>query len=154
MDETPDLPAKTQQVEEKPRLPDNLKQFVEHVGKPVTGKQIDNYTRLQELEDCRKFLTMVIEAWEKQQTQDRDLRKKYADWLMYGMGAQILVINVVFVLLGLKVLAFEQWTANTFIMAVFVEISALVLLVVKYLFPHTSDKVLELIDRLKRERTQ
>ncbi len=39
-------------------------------------------------------------------------------------------------------------------MAVFVEISALVLLVVKYLFPQTSDKVLERIDRLKREKTQ
>jgi hypothetical protein len=34
-------------------------------------------------------------------------------------------------------------------MAVFAEISALVLLVVKYLFPATSDKILELIDRFR-----
>ncbi len=88
MDETPNLPAKTQQAEEKPQLPDNLRQFVEQVGKPVTNRQIDNYAKLQELEDRRKFLTTVIEAWEKQQTQDRDLRKKYADWLMYGWACR------------------------------------------------------------------
>ena len=50
---------------------------------------------------------------------------------------------------ALETLTFEQWTANTFLMAVFAEISALVLLVVKYLFPVTTDKILELIDRFR-----
>ncbi len=134
-------------MEEKPKLPDKVQQFVEQVGKPVTGRQLDNYARLQELEERGKHLTTIIKSWQEQQSQDRELRKKYANWLMYAMGAQIISINVIFILIGSQVFVFEEWTAKTFIMAVFAEICALVLLVVKYLFPGTSDKVLELIDR-------
>jgi hypothetical protein len=141
-------------MEEKPNLPEKVQQFVEQVGKPVTPRQIDLYTRLQELEERSKHLATIIESWEEQQTQDREMRKKYANWLMYGMGVQVLAINVIFVLIGCRVLTFEPWTANTFIMAVFAEIASLVLLFVKYLFPETSDKILDLIDRFLSGKSQ
>ena len=77
------------------------------------------------------------------------MRKLYANWLMGAMSIQVVAINVIFVLIGCGVLKFEQWTANTFVTATFAEISALVLLVVKYLFPATTDRILDLIDRFK-----
>jgi len=79
------------------------------------------------------------------------MRRVYANWLMAVMSLQIVVIHVVFVLIGLGILKFEPWTANVFITAVFAEISAMVLLVVKYLFPATTDKILDLIDRFKHQ---
>jgi hypothetical protein len=62
---------------------------------------------------------------------------------------QALFVNVVFVLMGASVLTFEAWTAKTFIMAVFAEIAAMVLIVVKYLFTPSSDKVLQFLDGKK-----
>ena len=70
---------------------------------------------------------------------------------MLAMALQIGVINIVFILIGMKVLVFEQWTANTFIMSVFAEVAALVLLVVKYLFARPDDTLLRLAGR-KRQR--
>ena len=50
---------------------------------------------------------------------------------------------------GFQCLTFEAWTARTFIMGVFAEIAAMVLIVVKYLFTPSSDKVLEFLDQKK-----
>jgi hypothetical protein len=64
---------------------------------------------------------------------------------MIAMGIQIIVVNVIYVLMGCQLLKYEEWTANTFIMGVFAEVAALVLLVVKYLFNLPSDKILDLM---------
>jgi hypothetical protein len=77
------------------------------------------------------------------------MRRQYATWLMVAMSLQSVAINVVFVLIGCGLLKFDAWTTNTFIISVFAELSALVLLVVKYLFPATTDKILDLIDRFR-----
>jgi hypothetical protein len=104
---------------------------------------------LQENKERRRHRSAIVTAWKNQQTQDRAMRSRYANWLMIVMSFQILGINIIFILIGCGLLKFEPWTANVFITAVFAEISALVLLVVKYLFPATTDKSLDLIDRFK-----
>jgi hypothetical protein len=109
----------------------------------------DLLDQLRENKERRRHQSAIINAWKQQQTQDREIRRVYANWLMVVMSLQIVVINVIFILIGCGLLKFEQWTANVFITAVFAEISALVLLVVKYLFPATADKILDLIDRFK-----
>ncbi len=122
---------------------------VEKVGRAVTSKQIDHLGRLQDIQERGKHHRTIINTWKNQQNQDRSMRKLYATWLMIAMSVQIVAINLIFVLIGCSILKFEPWTANTFVMAVFAEISALALLVVRYLFPATSDRVLELIDRFR-----
>ena len=79
------------------------------------------------------------------------MRKRYANWLIGTMSVQVVVINLIFVLIGCGVLKFEPWTANTFVMATFAEISTLILLVVKYLFPATTDRIIDLIDRFQNK---
>jgi hypothetical protein len=128
----------------KTDLPKHLQALVEDVGRPVTSEDIDVYRQLQRIEGETFRLRTVLKAWKDQQSQDRDLRARYANWLMLAMGAQILGVNIVYVLMGCE-LQYDQWTANTFIMGVFAEIAALVLLVVKYLFTPASDTLLDLI---------
>jgi hypothetical protein len=127
---------------------------VEKAGGPLTNDQIDAIGKFQDIQERGKHHRTIVNAWKQQQDQDRKMRKLYATWLMLAMSVQVVVVNIIFVLIGCGVLKYEPWTANTFVMAVFAEVSALVLLVVKYLFPSTSDKILELIDsfRTKRER--
>ncbi len=126
------------------KIPDALKSLVTQVGEPVTTSQIDAYGKWQDIRDQSYRLRTVLSAWKSQQSQDRTMRQQYAWWLMFAMGAQIVVINVVFVLIGCKVLVFEPWTANCFIMSVFAEVAAQVLLVVKYLFARPDDTLLKL----------
>jgi hypothetical protein len=139
----------------KDKLPAKIQQAIEQigveveVGGQVTSDQTDALGKLHDIQERGKHNRTIINAWKQQQDQDRKMRKMYATWLMIAMSGQVVAVNVVFVLIGCGLLKFEPWTANTFIMAVFTEISALVLLVVKYLFPTTSDKVLELIDRFR-----
>ena len=135
------LPAKIQVVADKVG--------VVEVGGPVTSEQIDNIGKLQDIQERAKHDRTIVAAWKQQQDQDRKMRKLYANWLMGAMSIQVVAVSVIFVLIGCGVLKFEQWTANTFVTATFAEISALVLLVVKYLFPATSDRILDLIDRFK-----
>ncbi len=68
---------------------------------------------------------------------------------MIALAVQAVVVNVAFVLLGLGALAVEPWTARVFILAVFGEIAALVLLVVKYLFTPSGDTILKYLDERK-----
>jgi hypothetical protein len=109
----------------------------------------DALDQLRENKERRRHQSAIINAWRQQQTQDREMRRVYANWLMLVMSGQIAAINIIFILIGCGLLKFEPWTANVFITAVFVEIASLVLLVVKYLFPATTDKILDLIDRFK-----
>ena len=138
----------------KDKLPIKIQEVAQRVGveevrEPVTSEQINNIGKLQDIHERAKHHRTIVNAWKNQQDQDRKMRKLYATWLMVVMSIQIVAINVIFILIGCKVLMFEPWTANTFVMAVFTEIGALVLLVVKYLFPATSDKILELLGLFK-----
>ena len=142
----------------KDRLPAAIQEAIDEssvveVGGEVSSAQIDNLGRLQEIRDRAKHHRTIVAAWKSQQDQDRRMRKTYANWLMGAMSVQVVAINLIFVLIGRGVLKFEPWTANTFVMATFAEISALVLLVVKDLFPATNDRILDLIDRFKDRAT-
>jgi hypothetical protein len=137
-----------------PSLPPNLQGLVQSVGPPVTPKDVAVWERVQEAQDRRFRLRAILRAWDRQQTQDREMRNRYAIWLMVAMSLQSGFINVVFILLGAGVLTVEPWTARTFIMAVFAEIGALVYIVVKYLFAPTSDKILAYTGQPKRVRSK
>lgn len=133
-----------------PKIPDNLKDLVQDVGNPVTSSDVDTFGKLRQIEDRSHQVRTLVKAWKDQQTQDRKMRERYATCLIGAMGVQALVVNVVFVLMGCGVLTFEAWTARTFIMSVFAEIAAMVLIVVKYLFTPSSDRVLQFLDEKKR----
>ena len=141
----------------KDKLPEKIQQAIEaagviEVGGEVTSAEIDNLSKLQDIRERAEHHRTIVAVWKSQQDQDRQMRKTYANWLMMAMSIQVLAINVIFVLIGCGVLKFEPWTANTFVMATFAEIGALVLLVVKYLFPASTDRILDLIDRFRKER--
>jgi hypothetical protein len=107
--------------------------------------------REQNLKHRDISLKALVDAWNRQQEQDRETRRNYAKRLLGILIAQIFVINLAFFLMGWGLLKVQEGTAKTFIISTFLEISSLVLIVVKYLFPVTSDKVLEVIDRLNLE---
>lgn len=129
----------------RPQIPDTLKSITQDVGKPVSSSDVDTYGKLRQIEDRSHQVRTIVKAWKDQQTQDRKMRERYANYLILAMGLQAFVMNVIFVLIGCGVLTFEPWTAKTFIVSVFAELAAMVLIVVKYLFTPSSDRVLRFL---------
>jgi hypothetical protein len=137
----------------EPNLPDALGRHVKQLGKPVTSREVDTYSKLQSVRDQSHRLRTVVRAWKEQQAQERKLRDRYANLLIWGMGIQVLFINVIIILLGTNLITLEPWTARTFVVSVFAEITALVLVVVKFLFrgPDGSDLAAELCRERKSD---
>jgi hypothetical protein len=124
------------------------------VGDPVTNDQLSKLDKYRGIEERTKHHRTIITVWKLQQDQDRETRKRYANWLMGLMTIQVAAINLIFVLMGAGLLKFEEWTANVFVGSTFAQISAMVLLIVKYLFPASNDRILDLIDRFNQKKNQ
>jgi hypothetical protein len=133
-----------------PQMSEDLKNLVRDVERSLSSADADTYGKLRRIHDRSHQIRTIVKAWKDQQTQDRKWRERYATYLMIAIGVQALIVNAVFVLIGLNVLTFEAWTARTFIMSVFAEIAAMGLVVVKYLFTPLSDNVLLFLSKKKR----
>lgn len=130
-------------------LSEKLKGKISSVGQPLTDiNQIDDYERLESIRNRSQKIQIILTTWETQQTEERNLRKTYAKWLLIALFSQILLINTAFFLIGFGFLEIEKWIATTFIIAVFIEISALLLVVVNYLFPKVGTELIKLIENL------
>ena len=116
-------------------LSPDTRRLIESIGSPVTNEDIAIYERIRQIEDSSYRLRAVVAAWEKQQTEERDLRSRYAKWLVMVMLVQFVVINIAFFLIGFGLISIEEWVASSFIGGVLLEISSMIFVVVRYLFP-------------------
>ncbi|MGP7732849.1 hypothetical protein ACTZQ0_00955 [Oceanimonas smirnovii] len=66
--------------------------------------------------------------------QDNSLKKTYGLSLLGILAVQLIVMNAVFVLVGLDKLDYKDWALHLYVTGTLAEIFALVLIVTKYLF--------------------
>ena len=131
-----------------PNIPSQFQRFAEATGSSVSSGDIEPWARLREVEDRSYRLRTLVQTWEHQQREERKLRRDYASRLLWIWVVQAFVVNLAFVLIGLRILVVDQWVANAFILSVFVELVGMVLIVMRYLFPKDGDSLLNLIERL------
>lgn len=65
---------------------------------------------------------------------DINLKKKYAYWLIGVMILQLLVMNAVFVGVGLEKIKYSDYVLHLYISGTLLELFGLVLIITKYLF--------------------
>lgn len=119
-------------------LPPIAQRIVQSIGKPVTNEDVDMvdiYERVRRIEDASYELRTIVASWEKQQSDERDLRNRYAKWLVIAMFIQVAIINIAFFLMGFGLITVERWVASSFIVGVFFEVTGMTFVVVRYLFP-------------------
>lgn len=133
---------------EQLQLPEEVKQLVAKVGSAVTSADVDVYRSVREIEDKSFKVRTVMGAWEGQQREERQLRRGYAKWLLIALLAQMFVVDIAFFLIGWSVITVDRWVAEAFILGVFGQVSAMTLIVIKYLFPETGSQILSLIEKL------
>lgn len=115
------------------------------IGPPVTARDIDSYRAYREIEDRSLMVRTLMTAWERQQEQERSLRRPYAWWLLIGMFSQVAVANIAFFLLAAGRLEADKWLAGLFIAGTFAEVVGLATIVTRHLFPALKFEPLSLL---------
>jgi hypothetical protein len=130
------------------QLPSDVPERVQALGVAVTSEEVDSYGRYREIQDRSFRLRTVVSAWESQQTEERRLRRSYGTAILIALCVQTLLVDAMFILMGVGKIAIAQWVANIFIVSVFGQIVALAVVVVRHLFPQPSSEILRLIERI------
>lgn len=127
---------------------DEIGKFIKSIDEDVTAQDIDTYERLQKAQDSSFRIRTILSAWEKQQVEERDIRRKYAWCLLFGLFVEAMVANIAFFMIGFGIINVSEWVANAFIVGIFGEIAAITLIVVRYLFPQIGKEVLDMLKKL------
>jgi len=113
------------------------------------ASDIDSLIRVQGAVDKSNVTRQLLASWSIQQQEERRLRKIYSISFIAILAVQIVILNLLFFLIGIKTLIFTEVQINVFFVSVFAEIVSLVLIVTKYLFPRKNqEKVLEILKDL------
>jgi amino acid transporter len=97
----------------------------------------------QKLESFR--IQTILGIWKEQQDAERKLRKNYANYFIWILIFQLIIVSTIFILVGCSVLKYKQWVVHIFIISVFGEIIGLVSIIVRYLFTSTSKEMIDLV---------
>ena len=98
--------------------------YIASIGTPVTSEDVDTYERLSQ-----------IEARSEGERGQRKLRLIYGTTLLGLLFAQIVAVTFFMFLLGFGVISIDRWVTATFVGGTLGEVSAMTILVVRYLFP-------------------
>ena len=66
---------------------------------------------------------------------DTILKSRYANWSLGILCGQLLVMNAVFVLVGCRVLHYQDFVLNLYMSGTLIEVFGVVLVITRYLFP-------------------
>lgn len=69
------------------------------------------------------------------QKSDRELKKRYANWFIWILIGQLIVMNAVFIATGLKWLSFDKYVIELYLGGTLAEVFGIVLVITKNLFP-------------------
>ncbi len=135
--------------EQEPNSPEDMKKAIESAKKQALDfiqkkiqadsqndpSQPKNFQRVDEIETQRKreeIRTLTAENDSKEA--DNSLKKQYGVWLIIILAIQLAVMNIIFVLVGLGCLQFEESVLQLFIAGTLTEVFGLVAVVTHYLF--------------------
>ena len=108
---------------------EGISRYISSVGRPVTPQDVDTYDRLSQ-----------IEAWTEEERGQRRLRIIYGTTILALLSVQVIAITVFVFLIGLGTITIDRWVTTTFIGGTLAEVSSMIFLIVRYLFPVLDSK--------------
>lgn len=109
---------------------------------------IDVQERLQGIRARYYKLETLLETWKQDQKAERWLRGGYAVALLLILLLELGFVATFAVYIGVGKFNVSPWIANGFILGALGQIITMVNMVMKYLFPAQSTKLLDMIDKL------
>lgn len=137
MNKDQDMKIQYQESPTEPNVEDLRKSIsvISKITEPMEPDDVDSYLKIRDADERLTRIRKIIQAWEAQQKEDRKLRGSYANKLIWIFIIELVAVFISFLLIGLRILIVEEWTARVFILSVFVQTAGLILIIVKYLFP-------------------
>lgn len=135
-------------IEAEPTLELSLHARGIQMGSSVNPEDVDSQIRATEASDRSYRVRTIINEWSIQQREDRALRRRYANWVLGFLGFELLFISVAFLLIGSGAIVVMESVSQVFIGSVFAQVIAVSAVVMKYLFPDSSVRFLELLEKL------
>ena len=127
---------------------ESLPSKVIRIGESVTADDVDTYVKIRDAEDRRYKLRSIVDSWDKQQSEDRKMRKGNALFFLILIAFQVVIINLYVILIGINVVGSNPLVLKVFFIPVLGEIVSMTFIILKYLFPKVSADILELIKKL------
>ncbi len=76
---------------------------------PVKPEEVDAYVKVRESSERLSRLKTFITSWEKQQEEERSLRRSYAQYLIIILAVELLLMFAAFFGIGLEWLKVDKW---------------------------------------------
>lgn len=114
---------------------------------------LDAYKTVNEVQYKMHKLTQILDIWKEQQNNDRDMRKTISYWILGILGVEVLAANVAMFCLGFGFMTIsDPWLTKIFFTAVFAQVVAILMFVIKNLFPERKsdnlDDVTKMVSKL------
>lgn len=111
-------------------------------------QQIEAWGVWLQASDKSLRMRTMLDAWREQQGHERRLRSLYAALLVMVLFAQVCMANAAFLLIGYQRIVVSPWVADVFFLGVFGQITSMIFLILRYLFPDKPSGLAELLERL------
>lgn len=99
------------------------------------GPQKPQASAVSKVQSIDHILTQQRQALHNQGlADDLRLKRKYGNWAIGLLAAQLLVMNTVFIGVGLKCLEFSEYALHLYLGGTLLEVFGIVLVVTRYLF--------------------
>jgi hypothetical protein len=132
------------QTSEISQIPDSALSRVLVRNMPLTQEHLNTITTLSDVENDYEKL----KVWKDHQTNEKELKRLVAIFIMVILCFEVLVGNLAFFLYGFGILNFPRWVSETFFVGLFGQIVGLVLIIVKGLFPTPKEDPLTQLNRM------
>lgn len=126
----------------------DLKTEIKQMKNQEETKPIDEITKRWGMND--KLIDLFADKIEV----EKELKNKYAIYLIWILIAQLVLLNVWFALKGFGVISFSDTTFNIFISGGLAEVFLLVRVIVKYLFKDNLSELLKILVRTNNGANQ
>lgn len=137
------------------KLDKEMQEKIDSLFDRISNKEKVNKEKIDIAEDNSKNVDEVNKKWTMNEKiielfinnikGDNGLKEKYAIILIVILIAQLIALNVLFILVGCGVLSYSETTFNIFITGGILEVFVLVRVIVKYLFKDNLTNALNII---------
>lgn len=116
-----------------PKLSEALRQAIE--ARQAVGPHKPQASAVSKVQSIDHILTQQRQALHNQGlADDLRLKRRYGNWAIGLLAVQLVVMNAVFIGVGLKCLEFSEYVLHLYLGGTLLEVFGIVLVVTRYLF--------------------
>ena len=108
---------------------------------------VETYNDIKKTNSNIELNKIIIDAWQKEKSEERKLKGKYIKILAMAFCATLIFSFIIFFEIGIGFLEFELDVLNMFMNCIYIELSAGFIYILKELFKNSSQELLNFLNK-------